>query len=77
MNKPLTHQQESNVAVAAKSAGQPTPTGSVLAEPSHAAIAQQAYDIYVKTGRKAGQCKQNWQEAEKVLLDQCQRGPKG
>ena len=37
--------------------------------PTHEQIAYQAYDIYVKTGRKSGQCKQNWQQAEEALRD--------
>ena len=38
--------------------------------PTHDDIAQRAYDIYVKAGRKQGQCKQNWQQAEQSLHDQ-------
>lgn len=40
--------------------------------PTHDQIAFRAYDIYVKTGRKSGQCKQNWDQAEKSLRDQGQ-----
>jgi hypothetical protein len=36
-------------------------------KPTHDAVALRAYDIYVKTGRKQGQCKQNWQQAETEL----------
>jgi hypothetical protein len=47
-----------------------------VAEPTHEAIARRAYDIYVKTGRKQGQCKQNWQQAEQSLLEQPQPAQK-
>ena len=39
-------------------------------DPTHDDIARRAYDIYVKTGWKQGQCKQNWQQAEQSLHDQ-------
>ena len=42
----------------------------VATVPSHADIAQRAYAIYVKTGRKQGQCTQNWQQAEQSLRGQ-------
>lgn len=37
---------------------------------SHEDIAKRAYDIYLKTGRVQGQCKQNWEQAEHSLHDQ-------
>lgn len=40
--------------------------------PTHEDIANRAYDIYLKNGRKQGQCKQNWQQAEQSLRDQSQ-----
>ena len=40
---------------------------SAVAMPTHDQIEHRAYDIYVKTGYKQGQCKQNWQQAEKSL----------
>jgi|GEM_PF-2468479 len=33
----------------------------------HDAIAHRAYDIYVKTGSKAGHCTENWHKAESEL----------
>jgi hypothetical protein len=30
-------------------------------------IAKRAYDIYMKSGHKDGQCKQNWLQAEHEL----------
>ena len=44
--------------------------GESCAAPTHHDIAERAYDIYVKNGRKQGQCKQNWQQAEQSLHDQ-------
>ncbi|MCC7144860.1 MAG: DUF2934 domain-containing protein [Phycisphaeraceae bacterium] len=35
--------------------------------PSHDEIARRAYEIYVKKGCRQGQCKQNWQQAEREL----------
>ena len=43
---------------------------TVITGPTHEVIARRAYDIYLKTGRKQGQCKQNWQQAEQALSDQ-------
>lgn len=43
---------------------------SVVKGPTHEVIARRAYDIYLQTGRKQGQCKQNWQQAEQSLHDQ-------
>ena len=34
---------------------------------THADIAQRAYDLYAESGYRQGQCKQNWQQAEKDL----------
>src|ERR1035437_6785642 len=45
--------------------GQPRP-------PTHDEIAARAYEIYTKTGRIQGQCKQNWQEAEQSRREQAQ-----
>jgi len=42
---------------------------SVLQGPTHDQIAKRAYEIYVKTGRKQGQCTRNWQQAEQSLRD--------
>lgn len=76
MNKPLTHVSEPTASVLSPSHCTTHPTGSMMTEPTHATIATRAYDIYQKSGRKQGQCKQNWQQAEKSLHDQCQCGKK-
>lgn len=55
------------------SGGLPTPRGQVAsqdnsgraAEPTHDEIACRAYDIYIRRGRPANQCKQNWRLAER------------
>jgi hypothetical protein len=38
--------------------------------PTHDDIAKCAFDIYVKTGRRQGQCTQNWHQAEDHLRSQ-------
>ena len=40
------------------------PGPGVITTPTHEEIAKRAYEIYVKGGRKDGQSKQNWQQAE-------------
>jgi hypothetical protein len=41
---------------------------------THDEIARRAYDIYVKKGRRQGQCERNWQQAENDLRSE-QKGP--
>jgi hypothetical protein len=43
------------------------PGHGVITMPTHNDIAKRAYDIYVKTGCKQGQCTKNWQQAEHEL----------
>jgi hypothetical protein len=43
--------------------------------PTHAKIAQRAYDIYVADGRQQGQCEAHWYRAEKQLLHESQAAP--
>ncbi len=43
------------------------PGHGVIATPTHDAIATRAYEIYVASGSKHGQCKQNWKQAEHDL----------
>ena len=50
--------------------GPATPPAS--AAPSHDEIARCAYGIYVNSGRRQGQCKQNWRQAEQQLRHQGQ-----
>ena len=50
------------------------PGPGVIPIPTHAEIARRAYEIYIKTGRIQGQCKQNWQHAEHDLRTGTCRG---
>jgi hypothetical protein len=43
--------------------------GTLLA-PSHDDIALRAYEIYNRNDRQQGQCRQNWQQAERELREQ-------
>jgi hypothetical protein len=43
------------------------PGRGVIVMPAHDVIARRAYYIYVKSGCKQGQCKQNWHQAETEL----------
>ncbi|MGD0463905.1 MAG: DUF2934 domain-containing protein [Tepidisphaeraceae bacterium] len=43
------------------------PGRGVITLPTHDAIAHRAYAIYVTSGCKQGQCKQNWHQAELEL----------
>ena len=49
--------------------------GACITAPTHEDIAKRAYGIYLKTGRKQGQCKQNWQQAEQSFSGQPARLP--
>lgn len=39
----------------------------VIDMPTHDEIANRAYALYVKSGRKEGECNQNWHQAELEL----------
>jgi hypothetical protein len=43
------------------------PGHGIITMMTHGDIAKRAYDIYLKTGRKQGQCQQNWFKAEHEL----------
>jgi hypothetical protein len=53
--------------------------GQAAPMPTHDEIAKRAYDIYVKKGRRQGQCERNWQQAENDLSterkDTCAAAP--
>ena len=49
------------------------PGHGVITMPTHDEIARRAYDIYVKSGRKEGQCKKNWRQAEYDLRNAAPR----
>ena len=47
------------------------PLGPVLASVfTHEQLAERAYDIYVKSGRREEKCQQNWAQAENDLRHQ-------
>ena len=67
MNK-YTTQSEATRTLAAQQTHDDMHTGpGVITVPTHDDIARRAYDIYVKSGQKPGQCIQNWQQAEHEL----------
>jgi len=71
MNKPLTS-SHTQTAIATAPGHTVAHACSCVNGPTHEDIANRAYDIYLKNGRKQGQCKQNWQQAEQSLRDQNQ-----
>ena len=48
--------------------------GSHVAGPTHDEIASRAYDLYVMSGCRQGQCKQNWRQAEESFLEYGETG---
>ena len=71
MNKPMTS-SHTQAATATPPVHTAEHACSCVSGPTHDDIANRAYAIYVKTGRKQGRCKQNWQQAEQSLRDQSQ-----
>jgi hypothetical protein len=67
MSRHSTHSQSTPVAASAQSHNAQHTGCCGGAAPSHDAIAHRAFDIYVQHGRKQGQCKQNWHQAETEL----------
>jgi hypothetical protein len=68
-------QQQNQSKSAQKSSSQQTlvaahGSSSCTARPAHADIAKRAYEIYLKSGRKQGQCERNWMQAEQELCKQ-------
>ena len=59
MNKYTTQSEATRNLAAQQTHSDLHPGHGVIAAPTHDDIAKRAYDIYVKTGRKQGQCKQN------------------
>jgi hypothetical protein len=65
-----TPQSEANRTLAAQQThGDMHPGHGVIATPTHNDISRRAYDIYIKSGCKDGQCKQNWKQAEHEIQD--------
>ena len=67
MHSHLTHSQVPR-AVAIESTNDDMHHGrGVIEMPTHDDISKRAYEIYVLSGCKEGQCRQNWHQAESEL----------
>ena len=67
MHAHLTHSQTPRDVAVEPTHNDMHPGRGVIAMPTHDDIANRAYDIYLKSGRKQGQCEQNWHQAELEL----------
>jgi len=68
MHSHLTHSETPRTVVATDpKQNDMHPGRGVITLPTHDAIAHRAYAIYVTSGCKQGQCKQNWHQAELEL----------
>jgi len=67
MNKYTTRSEATRDLAAQQTHSDLHPGHGVIALPTHEEIAKRAYEIYVKTGRKQGQCTKNWHQAEHDL----------
>ena len=67
MNKYTTQTQATRILAAGQNHSDLHAGRGVIAMATHDEIALRAYDIYVKSGRKQGQCTKNWHEAEHEL----------
>ena len=67
MNKYTTQSEAKQILAAKQTHSDPHPGHGVITMPTHDDIAKRAYDIYIKNGRRQGQCQQNWQQAEHDL----------
>jgi hypothetical protein len=67
MNKYTTQSDATRMLAAGQTHDEMRPGPGVIIVPTHEQIAKRAYDIFVKSGRKLGQCTQNWRQAEHDL----------
>jgi hypothetical protein len=67
MHTHLTHSQGPRAGAIEPAHDDMYPGRGVIDMPTHDEIANRAYDLYVKSGRKQGQCNQNWHQAELEL----------
>jgi DUF2934 family protein len=67
MNKYSTQSEANRVLAAGQTHGDLHPGRGIITMPTHDDIARRAYDIYVTSGSKRGQCLQNWRQAEHEL----------
>ena len=70
MNDSVMQSGFTRTGTAPAQAAAPSSKPVVTAAPRHEEIARRAYEIYVQKGRKAGQCQQNWKQAEQDLRQQ-------
>ena len=66
----MSHSKETHAPAAQQTSNAAHTAVAAAAMPTHDDIAKRAFDIYVKTGRRQGQCKQNWQQAEQALRNE-------
>jgi hypothetical protein len=67
MHAHLTHSLAPRVVAVEPTHDDMHPGRGVIAMPAHDEIARRAYEIYVKSDCKEGQCQQNWHQAELQL----------
>jgi len=67
MNKYTTQSDATRILAAGQTHDDMHPGPGVITVPTHEQIAKRAYAIFVKSGRKLGQCTQNWRQAEHDL----------
>ena len=67
MNKYTTQPDAKRTLAAEQTHNDLHPGHGVITTPTHDEIARRAYDIYVKSGRREGQCNKNWHQAEHDL----------
>ena len=72
MKKYMTQSEATRTLAAEQTHDDMHPGHGVITVPTHEEIARLAYDIYIRTGRQPGHCKQNWYQAEKSLHNQDQ-----
>jgi hypothetical protein len=67
MNQPLAQSKTAPPPSHPQALAAPHTASAGTARPTHAEIAKRAYEIYLKKGRKPGQCERNWLQAEQEL----------
>ena len=69
-DKLMSHSKGTHTFATQKTVNAPHTVLAVASMPTHDDIAKRAYDIYIRTGSRQGQCKQNWQQAEQDLRNE-------
>jgi len=70
MNKYSNHSKSKQILAAKQILDAPHSGPVIAAMLMHEDIAKRAYEIYVETGRRQGQSRQNWLQAERELKNQ-------